>query len=206
MYCMRRILSFILVIIGFLVCTNVSAQDTIVLPHPIKAYVNFAGGINTCNGLGGVQVEYFVGKQVSLIGAGGIGSWGLKMGAGARMYMYDHAGPALAVSYATASGLQQLKLQDVAVINAQGIPEVRSVDLELFRLHTINISVLEMFPMGKKHNRFFLEAGYSIALQGKKDSNYRILEPLILDESTKQALRLLQPGGLMLSMGFSFPF
>lgn len=206
MYCMHRLLLFILVVTCFLVCRNVSAQDTIVLPHPTKAYVNFAGGINTCNGLGGVQVEYFVGKQVSVFGAGGIGTWGLKMGAGTRLYMYDHAGPALAVSYATASGLQQLKLQEVQVINAQGIPEIRSVDLELFRLHTINISVLEMFPMGKKHNRFFLEAGYSIALQGKKDTNYRVLEPLILNETTKQALRLLQPGGLMLSMGFSFPF
>lgn len=202
----KQLKAILSLLFSFVAAPYAVAQDTIIVPHPITAYINFAGGFNTINGLGGVQVEYFVSRRTSVIGGGGLGSWGIKTGVGSRFYLNDHAGAAFGCYYTFASGIDQVKLQDVEVINAQGIPETRSVDLRLLRLHAINLSMLYVFPLGKHHNRFFVEYGYSIPLQGKRDRHYQLKEPLILDKSTREVLRLLQPGGLTFSLGLSFPF
>lgn len=181
-------------------------SDTLIIPHPVKAYLNLAGGINSCNGLGGLQVEYFIHHRMSVIAAGGLGSWGLKFAGGARVYLKDRLGPAASVSYSSSSGIKQIKVSDMEVINQQGVKEVRSVDFLLRPLQTINLSVLQVWRLGQEHNRFYIEAGYSIPLQGKSSANYSLLEPLVITNLAKRNLRLLQPGGLMLNMGFSFPF
>lgn len=165
-----------------------------------------AGGFNSCNGLGGLQAEYYVDRQISIVAAGGLGSWGLKISGGARFYLRDRLGPAMAISYSSSSGLKQLKIMDMEVINQQGIKEIRSVDFKLNQLHTINLSLLQVWRLGQEHNRFYIEAGYSIPLAGKKASHYSLKEPLIISENAKRNLRFFQPGGLMLCMGFSFPF
>jgi hypothetical protein len=184
----------------------VYAQDTIVVPHPVKAYLNMAGGINSCNGLGGLQVEYYVQQRLSVIVAGGLGSWGLKFAGGARFYLKDRLGPAASLSYSSSTGIKQIKISDMEVINQQGVKEVRSVDFLLRPLQTINIGLLQVWRLGQEHNRFYIEAGYSIPLQGKSDRNYGLLEPLVITNEAKRNLRMFQPGGWMLSMGFSFPF
>lgn len=178
------------------------AQDTIIVEPPAKTYLCPSGGINNSSGLAGLQVEHFVHKKVSLLGAGGIGSWGYKFTGGTRYFFRDRFGPGLGVSFSTATGLKEVKLQNMEVINSLNEVEMRSVDFELKPVYMLNLSYIRSWHVGKEDNRINLELGYSVPLSSKSAANYRLKENLRLTETSQQVMNFIQPGGFIIGLAY----
>lgn len=181
---------------------NSTAQDTIVVEPPAKTYFCPSGGINNSSGLAGLQVEHFVHKKVSLLTAVGLGSWGYKFTGGARYFFRDRFGPGLGISFSTATGLKEVKLQNIEVINSQNEKETRSVYFELKPVYMLNLSYIRSWHVGKKDNRINLELGYSIPLSSKSAANYRLKENLVLTETSQQVMNFIQPGGFIIGLAY----
>jgi len=174
---------------------------------PSDAYISVGSGINYNTGLLGVQFEKkFADKFSGYIGAG-FGTWGDKITVGGRYYFGEALTSAFSFSYTYVTGSKNVKANLYAVdstnLSSQQGKQV-TMTYDLNPVSTINFSWLKYWKMGKR-SRFNIELGWSFLLNTVGD-NYKVNDPvgIKLTDASKAAFNILQPGGLMVGIGFSF--
>jgi opacity protein-like surface antigen len=160
-----------------------------------KVYLGVGVGLNNYTGLIGLSVNVRVYHKFFLQGGIGIGSWGSKMSIGARYDLSYKKGWSFGAGLSSASGLKDFKTNlEVKSGNKQ------DVQMDLLRANTLNIKATYFFRIGKRHN-FYLESGYAVPLQS---SPYTIKDGSVLSSTSKAAMDLAAPGGLIFGLGFTF--
>lgn len=172
------------------------AQDNFKLR---QTFLGLGTGINNNCGLLGIGLEQFVTEKISLFGAAGVGSWGGKVTGGARFYLEGKTGSAFGVSYSAATGGKDAEVEIEAMVNNTKQKVKEKFDFK--QVSVINLTWLKYWQVGDK-SRFNLELGYSINLSG--ENNYTSKTGLQLTDQSKAVMNFLQPGGLVIGLGFSF--
>ncbi|MFI5220898.1 MAG: hypothetical protein ACHQK8_01130 [Bacteroidia bacterium] len=174
-------------------------------PMITDTYISIGTGINYNTGILGVQFEKkFTQSFAGYLGAG-LGSWGYKLTLGTRMYYGETRSSAFSFSYTYvtgASGVQaNLYVVDSAYLTGQGkqIP----VKYDMNPVSVVNASWLKYWKMGKK-SRFNIELGYSFLVNSNTEANYTLKDKIVLTDASKAAFKIIQPGGIMVGIGFSF--
>lgn len=167
--------------------------------EPRKFYLGVSTGINQGTGLIGPTFEYEVAHNLTVNGAVGLASWGYKATGGIKYYLNYPGSWAFSLGYSYATGLNDfsVEFEDGFV---QGTSGKQTVIIDLLPASTVNISAIKYWLLGKqKKNRLHLELGYAIATA---DNRYET--SATLTKEGKNFMTILQPGGLLLGVGFSF--
>ncbi len=161
-----------------------------------KTYIGIGTGLNSV-GVIGVSAEQNLGK-ISVIGTAGLGSWGYKFCGGARYYFSYPFGKAIGMSYALATGHSKVRL-DLETLSGTK----QYVNVQLSPVHLINFSFFNSWKLGNRSSRFGLEIGYSVIINS--GDNFKVLDSGVTLSSTSfKALRIFQPGGLIIGVSFAF--
>ncbi|MBE0663888.1 MAG: hypothetical protein IH597_15635 [Bacteroidales bacterium] len=176
----------------------VSAQEVyrILLPDPIPSvYLGIASGINNYSGLIGIAIEAPISPPISLFGQAGIGTWGTKIGGGFRYYQNpDLYGSAWSIGYASASGLTDFEVE----MEVENPKRNEMVLLDLEKVSTLNLDYSYNIRIGTK-SKISLHLGYAYPLN--KGDNYKLKTSGVqLSTTSKQSLKLIQPGGLLVGL------
>lgn len=161
-----------------------------------SAFIGVGLGFND-NGLGGC-LEIPIEKKLSFYGNAGLGGWGWKLGGG--FSFYPSTGPygsSLSIGYASASGFQNFQTQ----LTIEPNDEYRIIVLDTNPVGTVNLVYAYNLQLGKK-SKFALSAGYAMPVT---KNAYDVITPgVVLSETSKQILEIMQPGGLILGLKFLF--
>lgn len=177
------------------------AEKEVAVP---KMYVSLGTGINYNTGIIGVQFEGKLNNNFSAYGGAGMGTWGNKITLGMRYYYGPSTTSAISFSYSYVTGASGVKSQlEIIDSTASGYQSKKDVTFDANPVSTVNLSWLKYWRMGKK-SRFNIELGYSVALNSNYESNYSVKDPVKLTDVSKAAIKIIQPGGLIIGIGFSF--
>jgi hypothetical protein len=160
-----------------------------------NTYLTVGTGLNCYHGLIGVGVDTRLTDQLGFRATAGLGGWGGKIGGGLIYRKNGPEGFGILVGYSSASGLKDFKTE---LETGSGKQEVT---LDLLRCGTINISGNRGWRVGNR-NIFNLEFGYAFSVAPEK--YYVIKSGQTLNSTSETVLKLLQPGGLLLSASFMF--
>ena len=168
---------------------------------PKQYYITTGTGINYENGMLGLQLSTIIKEHFMPFLAIGSGSWGYKVTPGIRYFFSKNLlGAGFGLSYSQIPGVNSIK-QNMELNNGSKT----EVEFVYKAINTINISYLNNWHLGKKSNFFTLEVGYSFSLNSNYKNNYTIKTPNVTLSSTSESvLQLLQPGGLIIGVGFNF--
>jgi hypothetical protein len=160
-------------------------------------------GLNNHFGLLGISMEYKLPGKWSVFGGIGFGTWGNKLGAGMRIYKQYPVKRAFSFSLTQASGLSDIDLK-TNTINPNGIVVDTTVAFNLYPVWQLNASWMRYWRLSD-WCRFYIEAGYSFALSQQRTKNFEITTPGYQpSQLTKRVMSAFQPGGITVSLGFSF--
>jgi hypothetical protein len=152
-------------------------------------------GVNSI-GILGVSIEEKIHEKASLVASAGLGTWGYKLTAGGRYYFSNQT--AIGISYALATGLSKVKLN---LENSSGSKQ--DINMQLLPVHLINITYHKFWKLSNGNSRFGLDAGYSISLS--PIHQYKVLDQGVsLSDNSVRVMSILQPGGLILGITFTF--
>jgi len=164
-----------------------------------KFYVGLSTGINNQSGLIGPNFDIPLAKRLSFGLGAGRSSWGWKMYSEARGYLgecnrqlaigggmsYNTGISNINTILPTTTGDEQVTLEYKPSLNAFG-------------------SLYYFFNIGHDwSHRFYLQLGYSHRLE---DNLYRVKSKHVLTSDGDAVMQLLQPGGVIIGLGFSFGF
>lgn len=161
-----------------------------------KVYFGVGTGINNPNGVLGFNFDLPIVRYVSLDAGVGVSSWGNKVYAEGRYYLKPcQRGFAFAGGITHNSGVNHFKRR------LETIDGRREVTVNLNQETNLYLAVYHFWTIGHKHNRFYVDAGYSVPLNNIR---YKQIDgPLLSDRGTDEVKRL-SPGGIMVGVGFSF--
>ena len=161
-------------------------------------YLGLGSGVNHYSGIIGLTTEGNISGNFSAVGDLGIGDLGYKFSAGLRYYQHYPKGLFYGVGISYTPGIDSTR---VKLETTQSTGKTTDVDLKINKIETLNLSLGYAWTLGKRF-RFNLELGYAILLP---DTPYEVLTPGVkLTSTSKQAMNLITPGGLLLGFGFSF--
>lgn len=170
-------------------------------PAP-KSFFGIGTGLNSCQGLLGVQYEQVLGKRGSVFGAVGLGTWGMKASVGTRLYRQSPYGSALAIQLLASTGANKVK-NTLEVDNGVSIAE-QPVEYDVHTVYVLGISWFKGWQV-RAHNRINIELGYGILLSNPMDNNYSLRTPgVTLTRKSKDVINAVQPGGLIVSFAYCF--
>jgi hypothetical protein len=175
-------------------------QHRVLLPDPIPAaYLGLGAGINNYSGLIGIGLEMPIFPPFTIFGQAGIGTWGTKVGGGLRYYQHpDLYGSAWALGYSRASGLTDF----VVELEIENPKMNTNVLLDLEKVGTLNFDYSYNLKIGRK-SKFSFHVGYAFALNN--GDNYVLKTSGVqLSSTSKQTLKIMQPGGLLLGLALMF--
>lgn len=179
---------------------TVKATDS-VNPELRRTYIGLGVGINYA-GVIGVILEQNFGK-LSITGGAGLGSWGYKLSGGMRYYTttptgVSVVGKGIGVNYALATGLSKVPIN---LETSSGTKQ--NVNVQLSPVHLLNLTYFNCWKLGNGTSRFGVELGYSIILNA--GDNFKVLDSgVTLSSTSLKTLRIIQPGGLVLGLNFTF--
>lgn len=172
------------------------ARDKSITSCP-KAYLGVSTGLENQAGLLGFTVDIPIVSQVSVGGGLGLSSWGTKLYAEGRYYFKPcQRGWAIGAGISHNTGLTNFTT-DLPSGSGGNV----STTLDFEPVTNGFVAGYHFFNLGRRGHRFYLQAGYSFRLT---DDNYKVLYGGPLSADARQVLDILQPGGLMLALGFSF--
>lgn len=166
---------------------------------PSKFYIGTSTGFNNQSGILGLNLELPVAYNVS-IGTGiGTSTWGGKTYLEARYYFQPgFKGWAIGAGITHSSGLDEFKTK-LPTLNNGGNNE--DVTLHLQQKTNMFVAGYRMWKLGRNHNRFYVQAGYSVSLSATK---YTVTSGEILTKDGDRTVKVISPGGLIAVVGFSF--
>lgn len=188
---MKMVIGIVLLCIG---CASFAQDD------PAKRfYLGVSTGLNNNAGLLGITGELQLVNNLSINGGLGVGSWGVKSGVGLKYYLHYPSGFSFNIGYARASGIDDIEIEMEQEF-LRGQSGKQSIPFSFLPASVVNLSATKHWLIGKrKVNRFHLEFGYAV-----RTASDRYRTTALLSDDGKTFMRLLQPGGLILSTGFSF--
>lgn len=191
---MKKLIFLILILCS---CFRLSAQYGSYQQNEAKPdiYIGIGSGLESSTGLIGVTGDFRVKNNFFIRTGAGIGSWGYKLSAGIRNEKYAGKGLGYGAYLSMATGLHDFVLQMEV---ASG--ETKDVKLDLLKGYTIVPTISYKWMMANQ-NRLILEAGYAVPLQ---TDAWRVKDGSQLSETSKGALRILQPGGISIGLIFQF--
>jgi hypothetical protein len=191
-------------------CFSVSAQDyynkdssrSVTSASDVDAistvYLGIGAGINNDAGLLGITGKVRMYRAIFFRAGAGIGSWGTKLTFGLKYERKYSKCWGYSLSYSTCSGLQDFTTQ--LETDSASVPVTKNVVLDLHRAGAFNLSASYNWYF-RKNKLFYLEFGYSVPLDAEP---WKVKDGSVLTNSSKGMLRVLQPGGLILGLGFMF--
>ena len=186
---------FILFVFFIYLKIECQAQIDYYIEYP-KHYMGIGTGVESTNGIFGLNYEYFITNNKSFSAAAGIGLWGYKLSAIARYYNKVQSSWAIDGGMSISSGMKLLEMELPVVSGGS-----QMVNISLLPASTFNLGV-SYYWMLKNTNRFSIRTGY--CFQTKAD-RYKINTPsVILTEESKFFLSFLQPGGFSLGLLYEF--
>ncbi len=164
-------------------------------------YIGLSTGIDNPSGYFGLDFNIRLGKYITLDVGAGPGTWGNKLYLGGKYYLKENQqGWALSGGFTFSSGQETLNLRLPTINNT-----TERVALTLKPENNAFIAAYHYWKLGRKHNRFFVDFGKSIALH-PEHFHQKNGDPLT--DEARQRVRNLCPGeflgGLMAGTGFSF--
>jgi hypothetical protein len=191
---MRR---FILITLISLTVFKANAQSsnsikTDTLPN---FYLGIGTGMNNYTGLLGLSINLRLQNKVFFQGGLGIGTWGSKYTIGLRLDRSYGKGWSYGIGFSSCSGLRDFKTN---LELQSGIKQ--DVTLDLLRANTLNLKATHNWMIHKR-NTFYVDLGYAIALQS---SPWKVTDGSEISTTSKSALDMLAPGGVILGLGFTF--
>ena len=160
-------------------------------------YLGLSSGINYFTGMLGPNIEVRAIKNLTFNGGIGIGGWGYKASGGLRYYINYPAGISFNVGYSWTSGLDEF-IYEFELQNGSK----QDVELNLLSASVVNLSIAYHWKI-KQRIRINIETGYSVPTSSKA---YEVVTNVELSDLSKTTLRIMQPGGLILGIGFSVGF
>ena len=163
-----------------------------------KIYLGVSTGINNNVGLIGGSIEVAPIDRFSLNTGVGVSSWGYKYFGEFRFYFTSdncHRSWALGAGVTHNTGLSNFEWT-----TETGWGE-EEVVLDLKPKTNAFFSFYKFYNMGRKHNRFYFNLGYSIAL-----SNTEIKQKSgpAISEDTENVMNFISPGGIIIGTGIYF--
>jgi hypothetical protein len=186
------VLLFLALIIG----TNLMAKEPFTSSKDTlpKFYLGVGAGINNYTGLLGIGADVSIHKGLVLKLGCGSGSWGAKLTAGIKLENRSSDGWGVGSSYSICMGQKGVKLK------LETTSGTKDVTIDLLKAGTLNLNATYSWVY-HNYNRLFLEFGYAIPLES---NSYEITDGSVLSDNAKKELRIIQPGGLILGLGFMF--
>jgi hypothetical protein len=175
-----------------LCCQPLQAQSI----NSPKLYGGISSGVDNPYGAIGGNLELALLHKFSVSAGAGLSIWGLKY-VGEMKYYFKN----ITQSWAISGGMSHsngMKVYDVDVEDASG---KRKVDIMLKPMNNVFGSVYHFWKLGKRNNRFHLQAGYSARLT---DNYYSFNQMYTPTGKEQRLMKSLSPGGLILGVGFSF--
>ena len=160
-------------------------------PAVPASFIGLSTGINNYVGLAGVNVEVGIANNVSGYAGVGLGSWGIKSTAAVNYYAKGYPqGVAYSLGYSYSTGADNVPLTLETEDNEEVI-------FNLHPAHALNASLYYHWLLGKIV-RIHLQAGYSLQLNPEAYT-----ADVSLSNDTKMIMQMMQPGGIILGLGFS---
>jgi hypothetical protein len=173
-------------------------KDGIIRPtrSPVL-YATLSTGINNNTGILGFNFELPIEKYISLELGAGASSWGSKLYLGGKYYLQPRqTGWAFGTGLTYNTGISHYQ-QNMETIDGNG-----PVELKLNAQTNLLFAAYRYWNIGKHYNRFFLELGWSVSLNGE-DKYEQVYGPPLTQKSA-DVMNLISPGGLIIGAGFSF--
>lgn len=166
-----------------------------------KAYITTSTGLNNNTGLIGFSFDIPVEKYISVeAGAGtgpGISTWGYKLAVSGKFYLSPcQRGWAFSTGLTFNTGIQGYKSTLETIYGDE------TVKMNLNSQINVQLSAFHYWNLGKRNNRFYAQAGWSIPLSG--GSSYEVVSYSPLSDNSKTMMSILSPGGPIIACGFSF--
>lgn len=161
-----------------------------------SVYLGLGLGINDY-GIG-VGLEIPLTDKLSINGNAGLGGWGWKIGGNINLYSKQVPyNSEFSLGFSHASGLQGFK-QELGV----GSNDTKQmVELDLNTVETINLMYTYNLRVGNSCKAAF-SAGYAISIT---NIPYEVkTSGVVLSETSKQIIDIMQPGGLIIGVKFMF--
>ena len=184
-------------LVSLAVSAQLGPQDLSTTPACKSTFVTLGTGLNSNYGIIGIGADIKVLDNVQVGLSGGLGSWGFKT-AGEVRYFYSgcmQQGSALTAGVAYATGLPEMETE-MELSNEQ----TKTVKLQLNAQTNLQLSWYRAFRIQENH-RFFIQAGYSFPITGV---SYRVISGETLSDTSKASMKMIAPGGVILSAGFGF--
>lgn len=190
---MRKIL--IAVIATLCISMSINAQSF--KDKPV-VFIGFSTGINNQIGLIGPQLGCSVSDNFMVEGGVGLGSWGYKSTVNVQCHRDALNGIFCKLGYAHSTGLPDFETE-MELDNG----DKEDVMMDLNPSDNLNLTVGNSWQIGGK-NRFYLEGGYAIKLTDPLDAYELHDDQIELSSTSEMVMNMLQPGGLIIALGFSF--
>jgi hypothetical protein len=156
--------------------------------------IGLGTGLNSYHGILGANLEVGGEKAAVRFGAG-LGTWGYKLGGGV-IIRKQPAGWGFGIGLLRSTGLKDFKS---TMETTSGTSEVT---LDLLAVSTLNLTAIKGVKVGNGDNLLYLEFGYSAYLGGA--TFYRVKDGSTLNDTGRQVMQALKPGGLVLGIAFRF--
>ncbi|MBP7497335.1 MAG: hypothetical protein KA792_06705 [Bacteroidales bacterium] len=173
---------------------NINPIDT--LP---KLYLGLGTGIDNYTGMLGLNAKIRLYKLIYLRAGAGFGGWGTKLAAGLLIEQKPKSGWAYALTFTSSSGAENLNLQ-MEVSNGFNSYTNKTVTLDLDKANSLNLSLLHIWKL-RKNKQFNIEFGYALPLSSDV---YTVKDNSELSNTSIKTLNMMQPGGVILAIGFMF--
>lgn len=200
-YQMKKLPPFVLVA---LLMTGFSSYSQYFEPvkKPTYTYMGLGTGLNSQVGFIGVTLESPKLDKFTFFGGMGIGTWGYKFSAGAKRFLRDTDRWAFSTSLGYAMGFPELLFTELDPIFLIGHSEPADVMVDLYGAAILNFSLVRHFYVGReKINRILFEFGYSIRLSHRP---WKITNGYEFSREGNSLMRILQPGGIIIGLGYQF--
>jgi len=164
-----------------------------------RGYLGLAVGINNYTGAFGIGLDIRTIPQLLARLGAGIGSWGTKVSIGLKYEEHPgKTGWVYGAAFTNSSGLNNFK--ESLMVDSAGTTVTKDVNLNLLTASTLNLTVSRNWVF-HRHNEFFFEFGYSIALQ---NSPFQVTDGSVLTSTSKEVINITAPGGFIIACGVMF--
>ena len=161
-------------------------------------FIALSTGWNNNTGILGVNAEVPVSQHFSVDGGLGLSTWGEKLYGGAKYFLKPcHFGWAFGSGLTCSTGLKNFD-DNLPTIDGSTEP----VELQLNPQVNLMLAAYRYWALGRNKSRFYVELGYSVALNGSNRFTQTAGTPI--DDVATETLKILSPGGIIVAIGFSF--
>ena len=162
-----------------------------------KAYMGFSLGINNPTGIIGLDIDIPIATNISIGSGFGPSTWGTKMYIDSRYYLKPcHRGLAFGIGITHNTGRTNYTTNLETIYGSK-----EDVTLNLHAQTNMFMGVYYFWTIGKRYNRLYAEAGYSVPFATYQ---YTEIQGYPLSINGENAVKTISPGGFMLGFGFSF--